>query len=125
VVLATAVEPATAGDLLRVTLVTMAACIPLGISLWALLDAARRPRWAWALSRHHQTPWMAAVAAGVLLTVVGLGISLWYLLRVRPDLVAVERGDLDPVDRRDRRDVVDRSRPGRAGPDDHDPSTGP
>jgi hypothetical protein len=74
--------------------VTAGACVPIGISLWALLDAARRPRWVWALSRHRQTPWMAAVAAGVLLTVVGLAISLWYLIQVRPDLAAVERGDL-------------------------------
>lgn len=82
------------GDLLWAVVVTAGACIPIGVSLWALLDAARRPRWVWALSRHRQTPWMAAVAAGVLLTVVGLAISLWYLIRVRPDLTAIERGDL-------------------------------
>lgn len=87
-------DPVGAGDVLRVAAVTALACIPIGISLWALLDAARRPRWVWALSRHPQTPWMAAVAAGVLLTVVGLAISLWYLLKVRPDLAAIERGEL-------------------------------
>jgi hypothetical protein len=75
--------------------VTVLACVPLAISVWALLDAARRPRWVWALSRHPQTPWMAAVAAGVLLTVVGLAISLWYLVKIRPDLAAIERGELD------------------------------
>lgn len=65
-----------------------------GVSLRALFDAARRPRWVGALSRHPQTPWMAAVAVGVLLTVVGLAISLWYLLKVRPTLAAIEGGDL-------------------------------
>ena len=87
-------DPVGAGDVLWAVVVTALACIPIGISLWALLDAARRPRWVWALSRHPQTPWMAAVAAGVLLTVVGLAISLWYLLRIRPDLAAIERGEL-------------------------------
>ena len=87
-------ESVGAGDVLWALVVTALACVPIGVSLWALLDAARRPRWVWALSRHRQTPWMAAVAAGVLLTVVGLAISLWYLIRVRPDLSAIERGDL-------------------------------
>lgn len=88
---------ASLGDVVRVALLTAVACIPLAVSLWALLDAARRPRWTWALSRHSQAPWMAAIMAGVLLTVVGLAISLWYLLRVRPDLAAVERGELGRI----------------------------
>ncbi|HEX7136118.1 MAG TPA: hypothetical protein VF228_26290 [Iamia sp.] len=87
-------ETVGGGDIVWAIVVTVLACVPLGISVWALLDAARRPRWVWALSTHPQTPWMAAVAAGVLLTVVGLAISLWYLLKVRPDLAAIERGDL-------------------------------
>lgn len=82
------------GDLASAVLVATLACLPLGISVWALLDAARRPRWVWAMTKHPQTIWMAAVAVGVLLTVFGLGISLWYLLRVRPTLAAIERGDL-------------------------------
>ena len=92
--IAGAPETIGGGDLAWAVVVTMLACIPLAVSVWALLDAARRPRWVWALSRHPQTPWMAAVAAGVLLTVVGLAISLWYLIRVRPELAAIERGDL-------------------------------
>ncbi len=88
-------ETVSAGDLAWAVAVTLLACIPLGLTLWAFLDAARRPRWVWALSRHPQVPWMAAVAAGILLTVLGLGISLWYLLRVRPDLAAIESGRLE------------------------------
>ncbi len=92
--LAATTQSVSGGDVAWAVVVTALACIPLAVSVWALLDAARRPRWVWALSRHPQTPWMAAVAAGVLLTVVGLAISLWYLIRVRPDLAAIERGDL-------------------------------
>lgn len=92
--LASTPDAVDGGDVVWAVVVTVLACVPLAISVWALLDAARRPRWVWALSRHPQTPWMAAVAAGVLLTVVGLAISLWYLIRVRPELAAIERGDL-------------------------------
>lgn len=71
-----------------------AAAIPLAISVWALLDAARRPRWAWALADRRQVVWMALVMFGVLTVVGGLAISGWYLLRVRPLVAAVERGEL-------------------------------
>lgn len=68
--------------------------VPLGISLWALLDAARRPRWAWALAGRRQVVWMALVMAGVLSVVGGLLISGYYLLRVRPAIAAAEAGDV-------------------------------
>ena len=70
------------------------AAIPLAISLWALLDAARRPRWAWALAGRRQVVWMAVILFGVLTVVGGLAISGWYLLRVRPQIAAVERGEV-------------------------------
>jgi hypothetical protein len=76
------------------TLGASVAAIPLAISLWALLDAARRPRWAWALSGRRQVVWMAAIMFGVLTVVGGLAISGWYLVRIRPLVAAVERGDL-------------------------------
>lgn len=96
-------ESVSVGDLAGAVGLTILACIPLGLTLWALLDAAHRPRWVWALSRHPQLPWLAAVAAGVLLTVLGVGISLWYLIRVRPELAALEAGRLgDGESRRDR-----------------------
>ncbi len=74
--------------------------VPLGVSLWALLDAARRPRWAWALSGRRQVVWMAVIMAGVLSVIGGLAISGWYLLKVRPVLARVEGGDIGPGRRR-------------------------
>lgn len=69
--------------------------IPISISVWALLDVARRPRWAWAMSRHRQVVWLAAILAGVLSVLGGLLISGWYLMRVRPVIAAAERGEWD------------------------------
>lgn len=68
------------------------AAIPLGVSLWALLDAARRPRWAWALAERRQVVWMAVIMFGMLSVIGGLVISGYYLVRVRPTIAAAETG---------------------------------
>jgi hypothetical protein len=68
------------------------AALPLGISVWALLDVARRPQWAWALAGRHQVVWLALVLVGIVTVVGGLAISGWYLLRVRPEIAAAEEG---------------------------------
>jgi hypothetical protein len=65
---------------------------PLAVTMWALLDAARRPQWAWALAGRRQVVWMAAILVGVLTVVGGLFVSLWYLLKVRPLIAAAEDG---------------------------------
>jgi len=75
-------------------LVTAFLALPLALSLWALLDAARRPQWAWALAERRQVVWMASILFGALLVPVGLAISLWYLVRIRPEVAAAERGEL-------------------------------
>ena len=72
--------------------VTAVLCVPLGISLWALLDCARRPQWAWALAGRRQVVWMAAICMGFLTVVGGLVISVWYLVRVRPVIARAEAG---------------------------------
>ena len=73
---------------------TVFVCIPLAVSMWAFLDAARRPQWAWALSNHRQVVWMAAILMGALIVIGGLIVSAWYLAKVRPAIAAVESGDL-------------------------------
>jgi hypothetical protein len=68
------------------------AALPLGISVWALLDVARRPQWAWALAGRRQVVWLVLVLVGIVTVVGGLAVSGWYLLRVRPDIAAAEDG---------------------------------
>ena len=75
-------------------LVTAALCIPVGVSLWALLDAARRPAWAWALADRNQAMWMAFVLFGFCSVFGGLAVSGFYLWRVRPRIAAAEAGRL-------------------------------
>jgi hypothetical protein len=66
--------------------------IPLVLTLWALLDAARRPEWAWALAGRRRVVWMAAILFGAMTVFVGLAVSCAYLLRVRPAVAAAEDG---------------------------------
>jgi len=80
--------------LLWTVLVTAALCIPLGVSLWALLDVARRPAWAWALADRNQALWMAVVLFGFCSVAGGLAVSGFYLVRVRPRIAAAEAGRL-------------------------------
>lgn len=69
-------------------------CIPLAVSLWALLDAARRPAWAWALAERRQAVWMAVILVGFLSVIGGLVIASIYLVRVRPEIAAAESGQV-------------------------------
>jgi uncharacterized membrane protein len=82
------------GDLIGEILVTAFLCIPLGLSLWALVDCARRPSWAWALSNHERVQWLFLILVGFLCVIGGLMISLYYLVRIRPAVAAVEAGAL-------------------------------
>jgi hypothetical protein len=79
-------------DLLATTGALLLVSIPLGISVIALLDAARRPQWAWSLAERNQLMWLAMILVGILSVLLGLAISGWYLLRVRPVVAAAEAG---------------------------------
>jgi hypothetical protein len=68
------------------------AAIPLALSVWALLDAARRPQWAWALAERRQVVWMAAIMLGTLTVIGGMLLCAYYLTRVRHDVAAAEEG---------------------------------
>lgn len=70
--------------------------VPLVLSVWALLDIARRPAWVWALAGRSQPLWMAGVMLGAMVLVAGVFVSLRYLSAVRPELRRVEAGDLPP-----------------------------
>jgi hypothetical protein len=83
-------------DLLRTVGVLAAVAAPLTISVLALLDAARRPAWAWALAGRTQVAWIATILFGTILVPLGLVVSTVYLVRIRPRLAATEEGRIDP-----------------------------
>ena len=80
------------GRLFGAIAVTALFCLPLAVSVWALLDCVRHPQWAWALSGRRQVVWLVAILFGFISVIGGLAISLWYLIKVRPLVSAAERG---------------------------------
>ena len=68
--------------------------IPLGLSLWALLDAAGRPAWAFAYLGRSRTLWIVVTMLGTFTIVGGMAIAIWYLVRVRPQVRDTEEGRL-------------------------------
>lgn len=85
-------------ELLTVVLLLVVLSVPLALSVWALLDAAHRPAWVWAMSGRERTVWMALILFGTLVTPLGIVISSIYLIRVRAQLIRLESGDFDPLD---------------------------
>lgn len=82
-------------DLWEIAWALLLACfaaIPLGLTIWALLDAARRPEWAWALAGRRQAAWMAGIMFSALTVLGGVVVSAWYLSRVRHEVAAAEAG---------------------------------
>jgi hypothetical protein len=89
------------GELLWVIVTTAFLAIPISLSVWALLDCAKRPGWAWALDQRSQQIWMFTILCGILVVPVGLCISTYYLVRIRPSVAAAEDGRVaDPPSRR-------------------------
>jgi hypothetical protein len=66
--------------------------LPLALSVWALLDAARRPEWAFALAGHSRLLWVALCGGGILFCAVGVIVAIIYLVRIRPQVAAAEAG---------------------------------
>jgi hypothetical protein len=69
--------------------------IPLAVSMWALLDAARRPEWAFSFANRSRTVWVVANGFGILFCGVGVVVAVYYLVKVRPQIAAIEGGRVD------------------------------
>lgn len=80
--------------ILWTALLITAASIPLALTMIAFLHAARMPQWVWAFTERTQVVWLVMLLAGVAIIPIGLPLAAWYWFRVRPELRAVERGEL-------------------------------
>ncbi len=67
--------------------------VPLGISLWGILDAAARSDGAWQQAGQSKILWISLQVVGIFLfVVVGLAVSVFYLVAIRPKVSAAELG---------------------------------
>lgn len=82
-------------ELLVTLVVTVVVLIPVGLVVAALLDAAHRPDWVWALAGRNKPGWLGAIVVSGLFVLPGLLVALVYATRVRPQLRAIEGGRLD------------------------------
>jgi hypothetical protein len=80
--------------IVRTVAVLTLLALPLALSIAALLDAASRPEWVWALAQRRRVVWMLAIMACAVVLPVGLVVATWYLTKVRAELRATERGAL-------------------------------
>lgn len=64
--------------------------VSLVLSIWAIVDVASRPAWAFRSAGHSKGVWMALEIVGVF--VCGLVLSLIYLLAIRPSVVRAAAG---------------------------------
>ena len=58
------------------------------------LHAARIPQWVWAFSERTQIVWVAMLLLGIAVVPVGLPLAIWYLVKVRPVLNHIEKGNV-------------------------------
>jgi hypothetical protein len=79
-------------DLAVALVLAVLAAVPLALTMWALLDAARRPQWAWALAERRQVVWMAVIMLSTLTVIGGMLLSTYYLTRIRHQVAAAEDG---------------------------------
>ena len=62
--------------------------LPVGITIWGLVDAASRPDWAWDRAGHRKLLWilLQAVGVGAPFLLIGFVSSVFYLSAIRPKL---------------------------------------
>jgi hypothetical protein len=84
-------------DLAKAIVLTIVVSLPLALSVWALLDAARRPQWAWAFAGRRQVVWMAAILLASFTLIPGMAVSAWYLRNIRPLIRDAEEGRIGEV----------------------------
>ncbi|MGI9608089.1 MAG: hypothetical protein ACR2P0_18305 [Acidimicrobiales bacterium] len=82
------------GSFAEIAIVIAIGSIPMVFVMVAFLHAARVPQWVWAFSSRTQVVWMAMLLLGVAVVPVGVGLASWYLWKIRPELSAIERGDM-------------------------------
>lgn len=61
------------------------------------LHAARAPQWVWVLSGRTQIVWLVVLLVGIAALPLGVPAGAYYLVRVRPTLSKIERGELSEL----------------------------
>ncbi len=73
------------------------ASIPLVFVGVTFLHAAQRPQWVWMLAGRTQIVWLATLLIGSAVVPIGIPAAIYYLCKVRPTLIGLEKGDMSDL----------------------------
>jgi hypothetical protein len=67
--------------------------VPLAFVLWAVIDAASRPDWAWQQASQNKTVWVVVPAVRLFVCgIVGLVMAIVSIVSIRPQVVRAQHG---------------------------------
>ena len=72
--------------------ILLVALVPVGVTVFAIVDGAGRPEWAWQRAGQSKAVWIALEAVGIFVCFLGLIMSIIYLATIRPKLVLAQQG---------------------------------
>lgn len=73
-------------------MILLVALVPVGVTVFAIVDGAGRPEWAWQRAGQSKAVWIALEAVGIFVCFLGLIMSIIYLATIRPKLVLAQQG---------------------------------
>ena len=71
--------------------------LPLAFVGGTFLHAARFPQWVWILAGRTQIMWLAPLITGVVILPIGIPFAIYYLIKMRPILNAINAGDISKM----------------------------
>ncbi|HZM29951.1 MAG TPA: hypothetical protein VFB77_05645 [Acidimicrobiales bacterium] len=60
--------------------------------IWALVDAATKPTWAWEAAGQNKTLIIVLLVVGIFCTIVGLVTGIVWFASIRPKVLAAAQG---------------------------------
>ena len=82
-----------AGGILVLMAIFALGVLPTALTIWALVDAAGRPDWAWEYAGQNKTLWIVLLAVGLAVCMVGLVAMIIYFASIRPQVAAAQDAD--------------------------------
>lgn len=67
-------------------LILLLTVVPYGVIVWGIVDAATRPEWAWQAAGQSKVLWIVLQVIGLFLCLVGVILSVAYLVAIRPQV---------------------------------------
>jgi hypothetical protein len=64
--------------------------VPVGVTVFAIVDGAGRPEYAWQQAGQSKAVWVALEAVGIFICFLGVIMSIIYFATIRPKLVLAQ-----------------------------------